>query len=82
MFSLTAALMLMAAGCGQSGTSTTQSNESHNTEDTEDAGAAAVYMTENIDPEGLMRDVYKRQAVRHKICRHCIFFQHRDPSFQ
>lgn len=63
MFSLTAALMLMAAGCGQSGTSTTQSNESHNTEDTEDAGAAAVYMTENIDPEGLMSVYEALEAV-------------------
>lgn len=55
MFSLTAAVMFMAAGCSQNTTSDTHINESYNTEDT---GAPAVYITENIDSEGLM-NVYE-----------------------
>lgn len=52
LLSLAAALMLLLAGCGQNETSVqTQTNESYSTDND---SAPAVYMTEDVSPQGLM----------------------------
>lgn len=52
LLSLAAALMLLLAGCGQNETSVqTQTNELYSTDND---SAPAVYMTEDVSPQGLM----------------------------